>query len=160
MICIADLSETIETHNFTRPSSIGLKTDRVSLNTTNSWNWFKVGSVSSKMPSINRHPKHHSIEMNHILYSDIFPLHSTKLFILKTILSILIWTFSHSYEIVHVYPTCMKKSVNNSRKHFLHTGLQPMGPIIMIWYIRNFQIIYDRLRFFLTTPSSSLLSYS
>ena len=90
IICRANLSELRETHNFTIPSSIGLKTYHVSLTTRNSWNRFKVRIVSSKMPRVNRYPKHHSIYMNNILYNDISPLHYTKVSILKIISSIFI----------------------------------------------------------------------
>ena len=83
--------------------------------------------------------------MKHILYSDIYPLHSTKLSILKMILSMFIWTCSHSYEILHVYSTCTKIALNNSSKYFLQTCLQTMGTIIMIRYISNLHIICDRL---------------
>ena len=102
MIRRADLSEARESHNFTIPSSIGLNTYPVSFTTTNYWNWFNVLSVTSKMPRLNIYPKHNFIEIKHLLYSDMYPLHYTKLSILKMISSIFIWICSHSSEIFHV----------------------------------------------------------
>ena len=41
----------------------------------------------------------------------------------------------------------MEKVLKNIRTYFLHNLIQPKGPIIMIWYIRNLQIICDRFPF-------------
>ena len=56
--------------------------------------------------------KNCSIESKDLLHSDISSLHYTKLFILKIISSIFILIYSPSFEIVHVYSTCIK---NHSR---------------------------------------------
>ena len=99
------------------------------------------------MPRINIYPNHHSIETNNLCYSDISTLHSTKLPILKMIFSIFIWICIHSSKIVHVYSTCMEKSLKSSRFFFLHTWLHPMGTIISIWHVMNFHITCDRFPF-------------
>ena len=102
MLCRAYLSETKYTHNFKSPPSIGLRTDRVSLTTTNSWNLFKGGSVYYKMSRLSIYLKQHSIEMKHLFYSDISTHFFTKISILKMISSIFIYSFSQSSEIVYV----------------------------------------------------------
>ena len=75
------------------------------------------------------------------MYSDIYTLSFTRLSILKMISSKFLLVCIHSYEIVHFWSTFMKN--HSIIVVFLHTCLQPMGTIIMIWYTINFQIICD-----------------